>query len=523
MPFSFLADLGSGVARLGSAFGRGFKRLGELGEDDDQAGLYRTPDFNQDPRRRPRLIVGPRALEDAVADAEEAARDSLDLERRNLPLSRESLPMPTLTPAPSLAELRSPLPSLRPTPRVTPAAAPAAPLGAVPDLVPDLDLDRRNLPIPRLPGHAGGPTPYNPIDAAEYDFVMRHAKRDAQGALLSKAEGGGFKRDWKTIAQNVLLGASAAMAGARPGEDPLGRAIGGAVTGGVGSVVNPRAGYEFNFDVGRRPKMESDQARLRAERAAMVDEALRQLKLDELRATVDESRARTRKLGEPLARQPDVKIGVNRQTGRREYFDANDPAQRQLYDAYVEPRNAPRGQMRLGRNTRTGEIDYYDPADQAQAADFEPYQFPRESGSRQSRGGALKQISEIKKLKRAARNAWGDWGKENDPKKREDLRIAASAAQAAYNDEVATLGEAFPDLYETGGFTEADGNQGWAYYKPREGGGQASPQRSSQPTGKRKAVVGLDFVQHVVDTLKVSPERARQMIEADGYTIKTIK
>jgi hypothetical protein len=540
MPFSFLSNLGSGIARLGSGFahgaasvgkgiGRGVRRLGELGEGDYDLGPGETPPFV--PRSSSGQVGAPdsagrfddiarnfNAREDAVALAEDFARDRygtkpmplMDGETPDLPIARRDLPIPAPTPAPSLAELRSPLPSLRPTPRVTPAAAPAAPRGPVPDLVPEMDMDRRNLPIPRLPGHAGGPISYNSTDAAEYDYVMKHAKRDAAGNPTR-----GFNRDWKTIVQNVLLGASGAMAGAKPGEDPLGRVLGGAIAAGAGSAINPQAGYEFNFNTAQRPKMEAEQARDRAEKDRLMADIVNQAKLDDLRATTEERRAQAKKLGQPERRSVSRTIGINRQTGQREFFDANDPAQ--LAAHIPESPKSTARDRRLGRNVETGEIDYYDVTDPEQAALFEPYQFQRE---RQQPGGVLAQIGKIKKLKRAAQTAWGDWGKETDPEKRRQMAESASAAQAAYNDEVATLGEVFPDLFETGGFTEANGNAGWAYYKPRQGAGQSAPQRSSRPTRQRKAVVGPDFVKHVADTLKVSPERARQIVIDDGYEVR---
>jgi hypothetical protein len=327
MPLSFLANLGSGIAKLGSAFGRGavgvgkgigrgFKRLGELGEEDSSPEPYQTPPFiprEESGRGRSMMeIVAPsdrrltggadpyaprpgmRSLEDAVAAAENDARADSLIERRNLPIPMPDPPggPPALTPAPSLNELRTALPSLPSGPSPPLAAPPAAPR-AVPDMVPDMDLDRRNLPIPALPGHSEGPAPYNRFDAARYDSVMKHAKRDAEGNLT-----GGFNRDWKSTLKNAFLAASLAARSAGPGEDPLGKALGGALAGGVGSAINPQAGYEFAFDVGERPKMEAEMAREQAARDRANMEIRRQAELDDLRATTggrraqaDESRA----------------------------------------------------------------------------------------------------------------------------------------------------------------------------------------------------------------------------------------
>jgi len=329
--WSFLSNLGSGLKNLGSGFahgaasvgkgiGRGVKRLGELGEGDYDLGPGGTPGIN--PNAGYSGQGGVRGIEDAVAAAENDARADygakpaplLDGDMPNLPdlpINRRDLPIPAPTPAPSLAEMRSPLPSLPPARRVTPVAAPAAaPVAAgMEALKPEMDMDRRNLPIPRLPGHAGGPTPYNAIDAAKYDYVMGHAKRDAEGNLTH-----GFNRDWKTTLQNALRGASMAAGSAGPGEDPLGRALGGALTAGAGSAINPQAGYEFAFDAGERPKMEAEQARARAERAAVMEETLNRAKLEGMDAETGLKRSQSNKA------QADVEIA--RQAEERQRLEA---------------------------------------------------------------------------------------------------------------------------------------------------------------------------------------------------------
>jgi hypothetical protein len=487
----------SGLAHGIGGLGRKIKQFGE--EDDSQAeraALPITTTFNPTQSLGAKVRQGLRGVEDAVAAAEEGAREDfgsmrnatpvLDSDLPDLPINRRDLPIappPMPTPSSMIPARGTVLPNARSLRGVTPAgaAAPASSAGFE-GLEPEMDMDRRNIPIPSLPGHPGGPVSYNPVDAAKYDYTMAGAERDEDGNYTGR-----FKRDWKQTALSTLAGAARGYA--TTGD--VGGAIGGAAAGAGGSLISPQAGREFVFDSLYRPELQSREARERAERDRLVADAINQAKLRGMDAETAESLARAKKLGEPTPRQSDPKIGINRRTGRREYFDANDPAQRALYDAYVEPKNPPRGQMRLGRNTQTGEIDHYDAADPQQAALFEPYQFPREEGRSGQPGGVLKQISEIKKLKRTAQNAWGSWSKENDPKKREDLRIAAATAQAAYNDEVATLGEAFPDLYETGGFTEANGQQGWAYYKQRQGGGRAQPQGrrgAAQPSAYKRNV-----------------------------------
>src|SRR5262245_12995661 len=376
--WSFLSNLGSGLARIGSGFahgvasvgkgiGRGVGRLGHLasGEDLEPSGPGGTPGINPNagypgltPGINPAAARGVRGVEDAVAAAEFDARADFGAnpmplpslparpELPDLPIKRGDLPIPALTPAPSLAELRSPLPNLPAARRVTPIAAPGpAPVAAGIDaLKPEMDMDRRNVPIPRLPGKSGPPIPYNTIDAAKYDAVMAHAKRDPEGNILGRAEGGGFRRDWGMSLKNALLGASASASSARPGEDPLGRAIGGALTAGVGSAIDPQAGYEFAFDVGERPKLEAEIGRARAEqdrqrieRMAAMDEVLKRGQVDRIpleaeaeRAKIEGARAATEIARQNASRQDaltqsQIKLNEARaeavRTGRPVYKD----------------------------------------------------------------------------------------------------------------------------------------------------------------------------------------------------------
>jgi hypothetical protein len=394
--FGFLANLGSGLAKIGSGFahgaagigkgaasvgkgiGHGFKRLGQLGAGEDDLGPGGTPGFNPNagysgmtPGISPDGGRGVRMLEDAVATAENDARADSLLERRYLPIAPPSMPggPPPLSPAPSLAELSSSLPSLPSRPTTPPMIARSAPpVSALPDLVPDMDIDRRNVPIPRLPGKSGAPTPYNTIDAAKYDYVMGHAKRDAEGDLIPKSEGGGFSRDWGMTLRNALLGASAAASSARPGEDPIGRAIGGAAAASVGSAINPEAGYEFNFDVGQRPKLEAEtarareeQARQRAERMADLDIALKQGQVYEIPrkaerelAEIDLKRAAERRQAAVAQSQIDLNNARAKATatGNPQKVDVFNPEKNVVETVLVYPDNrrevvGPSGQATL--------------------------------------------------------------------------------------------------------------------------------------------------------------------------------
>jgi hypothetical protein len=306
---NFLANLGSGAASIGRGFahgaasvgkgiGRGFKRLGELGEDEMAPEPYQTPPFiprEESGRGRSMMeIVAPadrrltggadpyaprpgiRGLEDAVVAAENDARADSLIERRNLPITPSPIAggPPPLTPAPSLEELRTAPPG---PPVLAPrggmalnVATPGTGPGLSPAFKPEPMRDYRGREI-----------------RGEIDFARDQSVRKGMD------EGGGFRRGAGMALKNAFLAASQI---ARGGD--LGEALGGALAAGAGSLINPRAGYEFAFDVGERPKMEAEMARERAAKARAMEDAINLAKLGGMEAETrlkgaqaDESRA----------------------------------------------------------------------------------------------------------------------------------------------------------------------------------------------------------------------------------------
>lgn len=362
------SGLGSGLARGIGRFGRGLKRISELGEGADDLGPGGTPPFVPEGGRRPSywgmeprdpsyssdVVRGPRVIEDFVTAAEDGARESLPRpvfapiklpgrhDLPDLPINRGDLPIPALTPAPSLASLRSSppiLPARRDMP-ISDAAAPPAIAGAVDALAPKMDLDRRNLPIPALPGHPGGPTPYDPVAAAKYDYTMAGAKRDAEGNLIPMSEGGGFKRGWAPSLAAALAGAARGYA--TTGD--VGGAIGGAAAGGAGSLISPQSGREFVFDTMYKPEIEERLERERRNRERANMEIFNQAKLEDLRATTEERRAQAEKLRRPEVSRssaPQMRPGRNRQTGTISYYDTTNPVANAAFDPYQFQREAP--------------------------------------------------------------------------------------------------------------------------------------------------------------------------------------
>ena len=340
MPLNFLANLGRGLGGLKSAFGRGagavgkgiaggFKRLGDFGDEDmapESPGMFRTPDFNTNAGR------GVRGLEDAVAAAENDARADSLLERRNLPIPMPSMPggLPPLTPAPSLEELRTAPPGppvLAPRGRMalnvaSPTAGPAPSMALKPE--PLRDYRGREV-------------------RSEIDFARDQSVREGMD------EGGGFRRSAGMTLKNALLGASAAMA--RGGD--LGSAIGGAVTAGAGSLINPRAGLEFGFEYGERPKLEAEMAREQAardrervERAAALDLALKAAQVNKIPLDAENERAKVQIARDAEERQrleAQSRIALNqaeilaKQTGQAKLTKLVNPETKQIDEVWVFP------------------------------------------------------------------------------------------------------------------------------------------------------------------------------------------
>jgi len=119
------------------------------------------------------------------------------------------------------------------------------------------------------------------------------------------------------------------------------------------------------------------------------------------------------------------------------------------------------------------------------------------------------------KLGRNRQTGETTWQKAQEfPQGTEERVRAERLAQSAFNNfnsSVASFGELYGERFETG-----QGAGGWGYVKRRRT--QSTPK--GQPTAQRKATVGADFINHVAQSLNITPEEARRRIEADGYTVR---
>lgn len=368
---------------IGSAIKKGIRKLGELQPD----GLDDGAPMPQPMPRRPMPVTGGFAGNEGVPKFDISSMGKpgryrgdagSEFEIQNMgdnapqPMPQRP-PMPAVNVAPPV-EMRPNHPPLtgfdqgagrmmdqeiapiRDSVTIRPDAEPRpAPMrGGMPSAIPMPEMmqeanpndDRRNVPIPGLPNR-GGPVPYSPYEAARYDSVMKGAKRDADGNLLTKEQGGGFKRDWKTGLQNALLGAANAYA-ANP-QGGLGALAGGALGGGLGATFNPQAGREMVFDAGQGAQMLQDeqrQAQRNAQQAAQEkarQEALRRkADIDNINSQIEERRKPKRTTVSPgtavlegnkeIYKNPALPRPTTpawKQTRTGEWFDANDPANKE--------------------------------------------------------------------------------------------------------------------------------------------------------------------------------------------------
>jgi hypothetical protein len=335
---------------------------------------------------------------------------------------------------------------------------------------------------PELPTDYRGRQIRDTEDFERNQFVRRGATTDASGAVK-------VPRSWKTSLANAGIGALRGIATT----GSLGGAVGGALAGGVGATISPMAGRENLFSAFQAPGIRESIAKRREQEEQERQAAAEALKTQAALADIELKRSQAYKNRlPPLSKPP----------------KAPSPAWRQV----VGPDGAPIL------------VDMNAPGSQGQT--FTPYVKPTEPKPEKpinAPAAAYKQAAEANKLKSQAAELWRKWGEVADPEEKERLRQQASAAQGKYNDAVRSLGELFPEHFEVGGFEEAPGKQGWAYYKSRRP--QAQP--LSRPGGSqaplqsvRKGSVGQEFIQHVAERLKITPEEARRRIEADGYTIK---
>lgn len=459
-------------------------------------------------------------LTDMVPDA---ARLPNPIARRNAMTAGEAMPVNPRIDAQVKADIgRAGATPLAPATQVDPSAIPMPNLPSEPNP----NDDRRNVPIPGLPNR-GGPVPYSPYEAARYDSVMKGAKRDADGNLLTKEQGGGFKRDWKTGLQNALLGAANAYA-ANP-QGGLGALAGGALGGGLGATFNPQAGREMVFDAGQGRQMLEDQARRDTEIERQRKQQLGGLQIENIESQIGARKSQTEIGRMNAGRQAAVaESTIKYNEARAAAQQRGTPARVDLYnpekDIVESVQVYPDGKrVVLGISgdsvIKGATIEAQNARDAANRDSREriaqmPAR-PRAGGASRTGGGegipteARTEYNRVQRLKQQADALWTRAKTEAEPGKKAGLEEQARAALEDYNANAQDFGQAYGDYYETG-----QGKEGWAYIKPKVGGSMSGGQPAP------RATVAPDFVERVMKQLGVDRATALQRIQNSGIQVQ---
>lgn len=525
-----------GIGRkIGSGMKTGVRKLGELQPDDGMIPM--TPGFNpnaSDPREmiaRRRPAITPTAP--AISDAPRMPMPAVDVKppvdmRPNHPPLTGFDPGAGRMMDQEVAPIRDSVtirPDAEPRLALMTGAPPMMPTPGLPQGGPD--MSRRGVPLPALPNRGSEPTPWSPYDEARYDYVMKSAKRGPDGNLLGKDEGGGFKRTWTNSLQNALLGAANAYA-ANP-QGGLGALAGGALGSGLGATFNPQAGLEQVFDAGPGREMMQNQARRDTEMDRQRKQKMGDLQIGNIESQIEGRRSQSEIARMNTERQQavaDSTIKLNR--ARTEAAQRGTPVKVDLYspekDVVESVQIYPNGRREVlgisGDSVIKGAtLEAQNARDEANRASREriaqmPAR-PRAGGATRTGGGdgipqeARTEYTRVQRLKQQADAAWAkakNPGPSDDPAA---LIENARAALADYNANAEDFGTAYGDYYETG-----TGKEGWAYIKPRAGGGMSSGQ------GAPRATVASDFVERVMKQLGVDRATAMQRIQNSGIQVQ---
>jgi hypothetical protein len=371
-----------------------------------------------------------------------------------------------------------PIPNTNPNTPARPAMLPPPNIGGIKPL--ESTLDRSQVPIPSLDGK-GGTTPYSPINAARYDYVTEAAKRNPEGNIIP----GEYKRSFGDILKGTLAGVGQAVA-AGNGQNNLGSAIGGALAGGIGSAVNPRAGRELVFDTSIRPRMERDIAAQQQQAAIQQANEDRALKNAKVQAEANQANANAEK----ARRLPEPKPTLPIRSPRGLY----DPATKKIIPG-TEPLPKPEKPISL-------------PEAEAERAQIEGSQ---EQIAADTLAGRLESLKgRLSPRERAIING-------------EAVDVDPKTGQPTYADDI----------------EEAQAHRRWQQIQDdemrniRRGTAENSrtraqsirrtgmlPEPGKQAGGQPKATVGQDFVNFVSQRLKITPEEARKRIEGRQYQVK---
>lgn len=256
--------IGSGFKTVGQGIGGGVKKI-LPGEKPD---LLRTPGFVPEGAKAAGDVGGGGILPSiARPDAAMPLRTPDVGGRGILPISptpfaveQSNAPITPMLPRPTPPAMAAPTQGIVPTAPQMPGQMPSAR-----EVAPPMDMDRRNVMLPALPGESG-PKDYSRTEAARYDY---HRSRMKQPGEEGYDGTGQYKRSGKDILRNALMGFF--QGAASDPRNPLAAGLGGAMVGGTGTAISPQGGAEYGFNTMVRPQVDRQ----------MVDEAVNQKLKDE--------------------------------------------------------------------------------------------------------------------------------------------------------------------------------------------------------------------------------------------------
>lgn len=401
-----------------------------------EAGLADAPDspYAPAPTRRPPIL--PSGVAPIGWELGHVAPDTA----RNRAIPEAPTVMPG-APRPSpLPDTERPLPPLARTPPFVPRSAPG-----------------NRMPAP--PGMESGMEPPTRTQRmeAEREAYLRGTPGRGKSALLGLLRG---------AAQGLATGQG--LAGA------LGGAIAGAGFGGL----NPRGQREMEFEQQMKPKI------LERWRNEEADRAERERR---------EDRARAIEMDELKRRQAEAQINAAEAEARARKFETVAPGYgvidietgKPIYTAPPTPPSArPQGLINTARGI-------FDPTTRTYVEGTEWEEEPPAS--------AFEALKEIDDLHAEAAEAWRKWsqpelapGETDTPEKKSERERLASEAQKRRNDAIRRFGKVYGKWFDTGGFVEPSGNQGWAHVtrRPRPQGvlRDRAPQTKQAPqqSGQQK-------------------------------------
>lgn len=535
-PLDFLKTIGQGI-------GNGVKKI----VPGNNPAMARTPGFVPDGAAKAGGMLPSIARPEAMMPLKTpdvGGRGMLPISPTPFAVEQSNAPITPLLPRPTPPAMPAPTQGIIPTAPQMPGQMPTRA-----EVAPQMDMDRRNVMLPALPGERG-PKEYSRMEAARYDH---HRERMKQPGDEGYDGTGQYERRGKDIFRNLAMGFFQGAA-SNP-RNPLAAGLGGALVGGGGTAISPGAGAEYDFNMRGRPQMEqriADEDAELSRRNAMQSVELQQIlnaqRSRQLDADVELKRAQAEK-----ARRVDPKFhNVAADT------TVLDESGKQIFRAGpATPRlPAPAWKQGIGPDGKPGYFNMNDPANAGKVRPIEKDPKPMSRAESLDEvyadDGSLEQITEdslagrqsmlLEKLTPQERAYISKPPTDQDIAARlspTQVAILSGTDNKATDAEVTQAYAAFDRLKQTAANEMAQARDKWEKLQNderarirRETEAKARVKATDRRTGRapaaqaspsapaKKGAVGPEYVNFVAGKLGISPEEAQRRMEADGYTVR---